>query len=113
MWFGKPAPANPEPAALREALKTFGATGCAAVDPSASPLLQTAGGCLVILLAIVVQLELFGFLSRRQLLPSAFSRKLTHIGAGTAMTTSVIKVDVAASPAVGNAKSTPSPGAST
>ena len=84
--FGKHTPANPEPAVL----KTFGATGCAAVDPSASPLLQTAGGCLVILLAIVVQLELFGFLSRRQLLPSAFSRKLTHIGAGTAMTTALV-----------------------
>jgi len=66
---------------------------CAAVfgtDPSDQPLLQTAGGCLVILLAIIFQLELFGFLSRRQLVPSAFSRKLTHIGAGTAMTTALV-----------------------
>ena len=61
-----------------------------AAAPSAHPLLQTVGGCLVILLAIILQLELFGFLSRRQLVPSAFSRKLTHIGAGTAMTTALV-----------------------
>merc|ERR1719197_1538954 len=55
-----------------------------------SPALQTLVGCLVILLAIVLQLELFGLLSRKQLVPAAFSRKLTHIGAGTAMTTSLV-----------------------
>lgn len=63
---------------------------CLAQPEAASPLLQTAGGCLVILFLIVLQLELFGFLSRRQMLPSAFSRKLTHIGAGTAMTTTLV-----------------------
>jgi len=62
----------------------------AEADASSSPLLATAGGCLVILLAIVIQLELFGLLSRKQLLPAAFSRKLTHIGAGTAMTTALV-----------------------
>lgn len=63
--------------------------GDAVVDWS-HPRLQTAGGCLVILVAIIIQLELFGFLSRRQMLPAAFSRKLTHIGAGTAMTTALV-----------------------
>ena len=70
----------------------YARVGCgeAASAVHSSPLLQTGFGCLVILLAIVVQLELFGFLSRRQLMPSAFSRKLTHIGAGTAMTTALV-----------------------
>ena len=63
---------------------------CAARAPSSHPLLQTVGGCLVILLAIIVQLAVFGALARRQLMPSAFSRKLTHIGAGTAMTTALV-----------------------
>lgn len=54
------------------------------------PLLQTLAGCLLILFAIVVQLELFGLLSARQMIPAAFSRKLTHIGAGTAMTTALV-----------------------
>ena len=63
---------------------------CGPVVKSTSPLLATLGGCLIILVAIVIQLELFGLLSRRQLIPSAFSRKLTHIGAGTAMTTALV-----------------------
>lgn len=63
---------------------------CIAAASVPAPLLQTACGCLIILLAIVVQLEIFGFLSRRQWLPSVFSRKLTHIGAGSAMTTALV-----------------------
>jgi len=66
------------------------ATLCPPPPHYESPLLATAGGCLVILLAIVVQLELFGLLSRSRFIPSAFSRKLTHIGAGTAMTTALV-----------------------
>merc|ERR1719502_640996 len=62
----------------------------APVDPPSSPLFATAVGCLVILLAIIVQLELFGLLSRQQLIPAAFSRKLTHIGTGSAMTTALV-----------------------
>merc|ERR1719152_862568 len=66
------------------------ALDCVDAATSTSPLLATLGGCLVILLAIVVQLEVFGLLSRQQFLPAAFSRKLTHIGAGTAMTTALV-----------------------
>merc|ERR1719421_1196853 len=73
-------------------MSSFAASACPPVvmEEGASPLLATGIGCLVILLAIVVQLELFGLLSRTQLLPAAFSRKLTHIGAGTAMTTALV-----------------------
>ena len=95
---------------------------CPTLPLHESPRMATAGGCLVILLAIVVQLEvctlpaaqgrllfhtpaslffhtrlrsrarsqLFGLLSRTRFIPSAFSRKLTHIGAGTAMTTALV-----------------------
>jgi len=63
---------------------------CPPASAHSAPALATAGGCLVILVAIVVQLELFGLLSRQRLLPAAFSRKLTHIGAGTAMTTALV-----------------------
>merc|ERR1719421_926385 len=73
-------------------MSSFAASACPPVvmEEGASPLLATAGGCLCILLAIVVQLELFGLLSRQNLIPAAFSRKLTHIGAGTAMTTALV-----------------------
>ena len=86
--------------AAREAAPAHEAR-CASVASvvHSSALLQTAAGCLVILLAIVLQLELFGFLSRRQLIPSAFSRKLTHIGAGTAMTTALVLFPIAYWPA--------------
>ena len=66
------------------------APACPAIEPVENPLVATFIGCLVILLAIIVQLELFGLASRTALIPAAFSRKLTHIGAGTAMTTALV-----------------------
>eukprot|EP00316_Scyphosphaera_apsteinii_P024347 CAMPEP_0119310608 /NCGR_PEP_ID=MMETSP1333-20130426/19669_1 /TAXON_ID=418940 /ORGANISM="Scyphosphaera apsteinii, Strain RCC1455" /LENGTH=325 /DNA_ID=CAMNT_0007314823 /DNA_START=111 /DNA_END=1088 /DNA_ORIENTATION=+ len=39
---------------------------------------------------IIAQLELFAMLSRRGLVPTVLSRKLTHIGSGTAMTTALV-----------------------
>ena len=81
---------------------------CSPVSPpSSNPLLQTAGGCLVILVAIVIQLELFGLLSRTQFIPAAFSRKLTHIGAGTAMTTSLVDDGLALVDSAGGFEPTP------
>ena len=55
-----------------------------------SPWSQTAAGCLVILVLILVQLEGFGHLSRTQWLPATVSRKLTHLGSGTVMTTALV-----------------------
>jgi len=40
-----------------------------------------------ILVAIIAQIELFGFLAKRKLLPSVVTRKLTHIFAGSTMLT--------------------------
>merc|ERR1719174_3414381 len=63
---------------------------CPPVAPSSWPAAQTSLGCLCILTGIVLQLELFAVLSRRQWIPTVFSRKLTHIGSGSVMTTALV-----------------------
>ena len=52
--------------------------------------MQTLSAVLVILFCIIGQLELFAILSKQQWLPSTVSRKLTHLGCGTAMTTALV-----------------------
>jgi len=66
------------------------ASDCPAEPPSAWPVAQTCLGCLCILTGIVLQLELFAVLSRRQWIPTVFSRKMAHIGSGTLMTTALV-----------------------
>merc|ERR1719498_1423646 len=63
---------------------------CPAASPSEWPVSQTCLGCLVILTGIIVQLEVFAVLTRRQWIPTVFSRKMTHIGAGSVMTTALV-----------------------
>ena len=60
------------------------------IVPSDAPFKQTLLGVLVILISILVQLELFAILSRQHVVPSTLSRKLTHIGSGSVMTTALV-----------------------
>ena len=65
-------------------------TSCPAFEPAESPAAQTALGCLCILVGIVGQLELFAVLTRRQWIPTVFSRKMAHIGSGSLMTSALV-----------------------
>jgi len=59
-----------------------GAALCAAAVSSPAPWAQTAKGVGLITAAVVVELEIFGTLSRSRAIPTVLSRKLTHIFAG-------------------------------
>lgn len=63
---------------------------CQEYPPSEWPAGQTAAGCLCILFGIIFQLELFAVLSKRQWIPTVFSRKMAHIGSGSLMTTALV-----------------------
>jgi hypothetical protein len=53
----------------------------------ASPEEETVRGVLAIVAVIFAEVELFGQLSKRRVLPSVVTRKLTHVFAGSSMLT--------------------------